>query len=228
MQTSLPALHHHPIEGRLTRSLLILLAVLALSTFVALWAGYQRLDIAALRYDDAARAVFFRLRLPRVVMAALVGSTLAAVGAALQALFRNPLADPFTLGVSGGGALGASIAIALGWGIRVAGVPVIFITAFAGSAMAIFVVYRIARTGAVVLPGALLLAGVVSNLIASAGAAQCSICGRSIAGAPDSTVVDRQSGCCRLSNHRQNADISYSRLDCLAGIQPRSAPAGGG
>src|SRR3984893_6195992 len=169
METSLPALKHHAIEGRLTRSLLILLAVLALSTLIALWAGYQRLDLTALRYDEAARAVFFRLRLPRVVMAALVGSTLAVVGAALQALFRNPLADPFTLGVSGGGALGASIAIALGWGIRLAGVPVVFITAFAGSAMAIFVVYRIARSGAIVLPGALLLAGVVSNLIASAG-----------------------------------------------------------
>src|SRR3984957_8230621 len=112
MQTSLPALKHHAIEGRLTRSFLILLAVLALSTLIALWAGYQRLDISALRYDEAARAVFFRLRLPRVVMAALVGSTLAVVGSALQALFRNPLADPFTLGVSGGGALGAGIAIA--------------------------------------------------------------------------------------------------------------------
>jgi len=169
MQMSLPALKHPAIEGRLTRAFVILLTVLALSTLIALWAGYQRLDLAALRYDEAARAVFFRLRLPRVVMAALVGSTLAVVGAALQALFRNPLADPFTLGVSGGGALGASIAIALGWGIRLAGVPVVFITAFAGSAMAIFVVYRIARSGAIVLPGALLLAGVVSNLIASAG-----------------------------------------------------------
>src|SRR5580692_2954397 len=82
MQTSLSALQHHPIEGRLTRSFLILLAVLALSTVIALWAGYQRLDLAALRHDEAARTVFFRLRLPRVVMAALVGSTLAVVGAA--------------------------------------------------------------------------------------------------------------------------------------------------
>src|ERR1700730_5027558 len=158
MQTSLPVLKHHPIEGRLTRSLWILLAVLALSALIALWVGYQRLNLTALGHDEAARAVFFRLRLPRVVMAALVGATLAAVGAALQALFRNPLADPFTLGVSGGGALGASVAIALGWGIRVSGVPVVFLAAFAGAAMAIVVVYRVARTGAIVLPGALLLA----------------------------------------------------------------------
>jgi iron complex transport system permease protein len=169
MQTSLTAVGHRTIEGRLTRSFLILLAVLVLSTLIALWAGYQRLDLTALRHDEVARAVFFNLRLPRVVMAALVGATLAVVGAALQALFRNPLADPFTLGVSGGGALGASVAIALGWGVRVSGVPVVFLAAFAGAAMAIVVVYRVARTGAIVLPGALLLAGVVSNLIASAG-----------------------------------------------------------
>jgi iron complex transport system permease protein len=169
MQMPSAALSHRPIEGRLTRSLLILLVVLALSTLIALWVGYQRLDLTALRQDEAARAVFFRLRLPRVVMAALVGATLAVVGAALQALFRNPLADPFTLGVSGGGALGASVAISLGWGIRIAGIPVVFAAAFAGAAMAMLVVYRIARTGAVVLPGALLLAGVVCNLIASAG-----------------------------------------------------------
>jgi iron complex transport system permease protein len=169
MRTSLAAIRHHPIEGRLRRSFVILVAVLVLSTLIALWAGYRHLDFAVLQHDEVARAVFFRLRLPRVVMAALVGATLALVGAALQALFRNPLADPFTLGVSGGGALGASVAIALGWGIRITGVPVVFVAAFAGSAMAMVVVYRIARTGAVVLPGALLLAGVVSNLIASAG-----------------------------------------------------------
>jgi iron complex transport system permease protein len=168
MQASL-ALKHEPIEGRLVRSFLILLGVLILSTLIALWAGYQRLDLTALLHDQAEREIFFRLRLPRVMMAALVGGTLALVGAALQALFRNPLADPFTLGVSGGGALGASIAIALGWGIRIAGVPVVFVAAFAGAAIAIVVVYRIARSGAIVLPGALLLAGVVSNLIASAG-----------------------------------------------------------
>jgi len=154
---------------RLARSMAILAVILGASALIALWSGYERIDLAALRNDDVARAVFFRLRLPRVVMAAIVGATLAMVGAALQALFRNPLADPFTLGVSGGGALGASIAIALGWGARVYGVPVVFLAAFAGAGAAIFVVYRIARTGSLILPGALLLAGVVSNLIANAG-----------------------------------------------------------
>jgi iron complex transport system permease protein len=160
---------HRPLAARLTRAVIILLLVLAASACIGAWTGYQHVDFAALRHDEVARAVFFHLRLPRVLMAAIIGATLAVVGAALQALFRNPLADPFTLGVSGGGALGASVAIALGWGARIAGIPIVFIAAFAGASIAIFVVYNIARTGAIVLPGALLLAGVVLNLIASAG-----------------------------------------------------------
>jgi iron complex transport system permease protein len=103
-------------------------------------------------------------------MAGLIGSTLALVGAALQALFRNPLADPFVLGVSGGGAFGASIAISLGWGAQVAGLPVVFITAFAGAGAAVMIAYRITRrSGPFALPSTLLLAGVVINLIANAG-----------------------------------------------------------
>ena len=96
----------------------------------------------------------------------MVGASLAAVGVALQALFRNSLAEPMTLGVSGGGALGASLAIAFSAGARLFGVPIVFIAAFAGAGAAMLVVYRLARTGAVVMPGALLLAGVVINFIA--------------------------------------------------------------
>lgn len=165
-----------PLDGadaarRLRRGLAGLALVLVAATAIALWAGYRTLDLGELGRDPLARALFFRLRLPRVVLAGIVGATLATVGAALQALFRNPLADPFTLGVSGGGALGASVAIALGWGATVGGVPLVFLTAFAGSGVAVAVVYRLARTGTVVLPGALLLAGVVLNLIAAAGVA---------------------------------------------------------
>lgn len=154
---------------RLRRALLLLSCVLAGSTLLALWAGYQRLDFSTVVSDERARAVFFQLRLPRVLMAGVVGASLAMVGAALQAMFRNPLAEPLTLGVSGGGALGASIAIAFGMGARLAGLPVIFVAAFLGAGAAVLVVYRLARTGATVLPGALLLAGVVMNTIAAAG-----------------------------------------------------------
>jgi iron complex transport system permease protein len=111
------------MNARFLRALAILLPILAISAALAIWMGSRRMDLEALRSDPIARMLFFRLRLPRVAMAALIGSSLAVTGAALQALFRNPLADPFTLGVSGGGALGASIAIALGWGARVSGIP---------------------------------------------------------------------------------------------------------
>lgn len=166
---SLATVRHRTPKSALARALAMLVVLLAASALVASWAGYQRLDWYALGHDATAREVFFRLRLPRVAMAGIVGATLALVGASLQALFRNPLADPFTLGVSGGGVLGASIAIALGWGARVFAVPVVFLAAFAGSAAAIVLVYRIARSGGTIMPGSLLLAGVVLNLTAGAG-----------------------------------------------------------
>ncbi len=154
--------------ARLRWTVVILVGILLLFAVAALWVGTRTIDLAQLRSDPTARMLFFRLRLPRVTMAALIGSSLALTGAALQALFRNPLADPFTLGVSGGGAVGASIAIALGWGARVSGIPLVFIAAFCGAMGAVVLVYWIARTGPMLLPGALLLAGVVVNLIAAA------------------------------------------------------------
>src|SRR2546423_15438016 len=98
---------------RLRRALVLLAVVLVVSTLVALWVGYQRLDLLALRPDERARLIFFELRLPRVAMAGVVGRVLGGVGAALSAVFRNPLAEPLTLGVSGGRALGASVGVAV-------------------------------------------------------------------------------------------------------------------
>jgi iron complex transport system permease protein len=157
--------------NRLLRGLMLLGAILACVAIAALSLGYRTLDFTSLVEDPMAQTLFFRLRLPRVVLAGIVGASLALVGASLQALFRNPLADPFTLGVSGGGALGASIAIALGWGANLGRVPMVFLVAFAGAGVAVSVVYRLARSGRVVSPGALLLAGVVVNMIAAAGVA---------------------------------------------------------
>ncbi|MEW5975429.1 MAG: iron ABC transporter permease [Acidobacteriota bacterium] len=155
-------------HSRVARSLLLLLFTLVVATVISLGVGYRLLDPAVLSRDPTMQTLFFQLRLPRVVMAALIGASLAAVGAALQALFRNPLADPFTLGVSGGGTLGASCAIALGWGASLGGVPLLFLTAFAGALGAVVLVYRLARFGHTTLPGATLLAGVVVNLVAGA------------------------------------------------------------
>ncbi len=156
-------------RSRLVRALVILLPVLVVATATSLWAGYRFLDLTTLSHDLVMQSVFFRLRLPRVLLAAIIGASLATVGAALQALFRNPLADPFTLGVTGGGMLGASLAIAMGWGVSVLGVPFVFLAAFAGACIAMVAIYQLARVGSLVLPGTLLLAGVVMNLVSGAG-----------------------------------------------------------
>ncbi len=156
-------------KARLAWALLSLSGLLAVLVVVALATGYQAITWSELQSSETARTIFFRLRIPRVLLAILVGASLSTVGAALQALFRNPLAEPFTLGVSGGGALGASVAIALGFGASLGGIPLVFLTAFAGAALFVAIVYRLASSGPVFLPGALLLAGVVLNLIAGAG-----------------------------------------------------------
>lgn len=157
------------IGTRVFRALAILTLILLLSMAVGVAAGSQHIDPRSLFTDSFSHTLFFRLRLPRVLMGLIIGASLAVTGGALQALFRNPLADPYTLGVSGGGALGASVAIALGWSARVGGVPLVFAASFAGAMLAVSLVRIIARTGAVVLPGALLLSGIAVNLIAAAG-----------------------------------------------------------
>jgi len=169
---SRPARAASPLGTKLARTVLALVVVLAASVAVGLATGRQRIDFSSVLADPFSRALFFRLRLPRVLMGMSIGASLAVTGAALQALFRNPLADPYTLGVSGGGALGASVAVALGWGARIwfplfGGVPVVFIASFAGAMLAVFLVKTIARAGAVVAPGALLLSGVIVNLVSA-------------------------------------------------------------
>jgi iron complex transport system permease protein len=114
--------------------------------------------------DAATVAIVRELRLPRVVLAFLIGGCLAVTGAALQALVRNPLADPYLLGLSGGAGLGAVAAIALGlggaWGVPVA--------ALVGALLAILLVYRVALVaGSVLDTRVLILGGVVVGAFAA-------------------------------------------------------------
>jgi iron complex transport system permease protein len=103
-------------------------------------------------------AIVRGLRLPRVLLAFLVGGSLAVTGAALQALVRNPLADPYLLGISGGAGLGAVIAMSLGLG----GVFAVPLAAFTGALAAVGVVYRLSAVGGRPLDtNVLLLSGVV-------------------------------------------------------------------
>ncbi len=121
---------------------------------------------AALLDGSAPDAPIVRqLRLPRVIMAFLVGGTLAVTGATLQALIRNPLADPYLLGLSGGAGVGAVIAMALG----LSGAWAVPLAAFAGALGAVALVYRLsAVTGRRLDPRVLILAGVVVGAFAGA------------------------------------------------------------
>ena len=112
------------------------------------------------RGDQAARDIVVQIRLPRVILAILIGGGLAIVGATFQALLRNPLAEPYILGISGGASVGAVIVLA--FGLAAAGSWVLPLAAFAGALLAIVVVFRVASaTGRAMDVRVLLLAGVV-------------------------------------------------------------------
>jgi iron complex transport system permease protein len=107
------------------------------------------------------------LRLARVILAALVGAGLGTAGAAFQALFRNPLADPFVIGASGGAALGATLAITLGLTWSMAGFGPIPLAAFVGSLLAVMVVYAIASGSGGSIIGLLLAGAALSTVLSS-------------------------------------------------------------
>lgn len=143
--------------------------VLALALGAAF--GGEPLTIADAFVDDTpASAILFSLRIPRVALAALVGAALAASGSTLQALMRNPLADPFVLGVSGGAALGATIALALGVTSLAAlpGLSAVSILALFGALAATLLVMSIGRLAGRGSPHTTLLAGVIFNAFALA------------------------------------------------------------
>ena len=112
--------------------------------------------------------ILWQVRVPRILLAFMVGGSLAAVGASLQALLRNPLADPFVIGISSGAALGASVAILFGVGLSILTLLVLPFCAFLGALLSILVVYRIAVSYGSFSIHALLLGGVVLNAIFSA------------------------------------------------------------
>lgn len=115
-----------------------------------------------------ADVILMQVRLPRVLMAFMVGSSLAAVGVSLQALLRNPLADPYVLGISSGAALGAGLAILFGIGSGLFAASALPLCAFVGGLLSIVVVYRIAASYGYLPIHTLLLAGVILNAIFSA------------------------------------------------------------
>jgi iron complex transport system permease protein len=148
---------------------LAVVAAIAISASV----GAQPVSLAAALHGvDPDRAILVGLRLPRAMTAAIVGCALAAAGTALQALLRNPLAEPFILGVSGGAALGGSLVLLAAAGLsRIAGgagevlgaAPPVALGAIVGAALSTGLVFGLGRIGGRLVPEAALLVGIVFN-----------------------------------------------------------------
>lgn len=109
---------------------------------------------------DSSESIIWNLRLPRVLLGAIIGANLSVAGAAFQGMFKNPMADPYVLGISSGAALGAALAIVFKIDISFFGITSITIFAFIGALLAVFTVYNIARVKNKVPMTTLLLAGV--------------------------------------------------------------------
>jgi iron complex transport system permease protein len=112
--------------------------------------------------------IFWRLRLPRILGAVIVGAGLAGAGCAFQATLRNPLAEPYTLGVSAGAALAAVIAIRFGLDDSVVGVSGVGFAALLGALATVYMVWRIAAVGDHLPPATLLLAGITVAMFCGA------------------------------------------------------------
>ncbi len=151
--------------GRTALPFALLAAIVAAGGVASLALGAVKVPpgdvVAALTgtTDDAVtRAIVVELRLPRAVLAVLVGAGLGAAGAAYQALFRNPLADPFVVGASSGAAAGAALVIVTGWAGATAGLGPASVGAFVGAVGSVWLVYAVAAVGRLP-PVTLLLAG---------------------------------------------------------------------
>jgi len=163
----------HLTRLRFALTLSALLALLIGVSLLALALGpsgiplHETLDALLGDASGPGADIVRRIRAPRLLLAMLVGGSLATSGVIFQALLRNPLADPFILGVSGGAALGGIAMLSLGGllGLGYAAVPP---AAFAGCLLTTLLLYLIAGQGSRVSPTALLLTGVVFNAFASA------------------------------------------------------------
>jgi iron complex transport system permease protein len=113
-------------------------------------------------------SIILNIRLPRVTLGILVGASLSISGGVLQALLRNPLADPFVLGISSGAAVGAVVAILFGLGATILGSYAVPGTAFCGALLTLLFVYFLARVQGRIPASTMLLAGVIVNAFFSA------------------------------------------------------------
>jgi len=136
---------------------------------VAPFWGIESLSLhSLLNPDDPVKSdIFWKIRLPRVMAAFLAGAALAISGMAFQAVFRNPLATPFTLGVSSGAAFGAAVYIKIGLMFSVLGISGQSLSAFIGAVLSVLLVYGISQIKKGFTTATMLIAGVAINFFFS-------------------------------------------------------------
>jgi len=163
------------LQGRFIRTVMGFGALTAVTLLVTPLAGPTSInlrrvfDFSIPFADNVDAQIFFVARLPRTLAGACVGALFAAAGVVFQGLLRNPLATPFTLGVSTGAALGAILAITFNLSVAFMGISAVPVAAFAGSLMAVAIVYALAQARHRGLSTTvLLLAGVTMNAFFSA------------------------------------------------------------
>ena len=146
-------------------------ALLCASLLLAATVGAERIDLLAAFADPASLdgRILFGLRLPRLLLAAIAGLGLSAAGAAYQGLLRNPLADPFVLGVSGGAALGGALALVGGSLLTpLASGGAVAVLSFVGATLATLLAFAAGRSEGRLDPTRTLLTGVIFNSFAAA------------------------------------------------------------
>jgi len=157
-------------------ALALLAFVLAMAIVISAGVGAVHLSVKEVlrallhpRETNDATVILFSLRLPRVLAAALAGAGLSATGVLFQGLFRNPLADPFVLGASGGAALGGALAVFLFPAFSFAGVSASAMLAFSGALLTMIIVWNLARQNARFAIENMLLAGFAVGTMLNAG-----------------------------------------------------------
>ncbi len=150
------------IDSRVVIFLLILL--LGFAVFISFFLGSVFISPDELFSSE----IFWQIRLPRVVLAALIGLLLSISGVILQGILKNPLADPYILGISAGGAVGSAIAIAIGAQFVIFGLSFLPVSAFIFALLAVLIVYKLSQVGGVTKPETLILAGVALSAFCAA------------------------------------------------------------
>lgn len=168
----MPSRAPHLTAQRFVRVLLVLLAVLVAAVLGSALVGSQHIDLGRAVFgageQNVDRVILFRIRLPRALMAVVVGGALAGAGTVLQALLRNPLAEPHLLGVSGGAAFGGVVALIIAGSGAALPAFLVPVGAFTGALATMLIVYRLGTVHGRLQPYTFLLAGVVCNAFTGA------------------------------------------------------------